>query len=202
MNHHNSTNERSLVSPANFAKTVQDLHDLVRETANSCQASNPKDHRITEHASSTKRRAIRGRPFARTGHPSTTPRSKLSSSASGQSHVRANPLGKSKPLSNVICQTCKSLTKLYHVHKTSQCQTCTLGGKYFPHYALAFVSAALSARKEDEEHIETKLSRLMKESVLSRRDIDLLMSPSHQPQPNIPTKHQRFTIAARASPYL
>ena len=98
----------------------------------------------------------------------------------------------------MICRACVALTRLYGAHKTSKCQTCTNGGKYFPHYALAFTTAALQARQEDEDHVDIKLARLTKESVLARRDIDNLICSLHDPTKPKPDKFSRFTMKARA----
>ncbi len=174
------------------------IDQLVHSTANSLTDRVTRGKRTTNTADSSKRHATRGRPFARTGHPSTRPTSNSHSSESKQDRTTKNPVGSRNPLGSVICRACKALTNLYHVHKTGKCQTCTLGGKYFPHYALAFTTAALNTRREDEEHSDIRLARLTKDSVLMRRDLDMLASKSTEPTTRRPTKFQRFVIKSRA----
>lgn len=177
------------------------ITDLVRSTANSLKDQANRSGHSSNTAGSSGRRAIRGRPFVRREHPSKTTTLPSYSKPSEPETTSRTAIGNRKPLASAICTSCTYLTKLYHTWKTSKCNRCTMGGHYFPHYAVSLIAAAASLRQETVEQIQNRSAALTRDAVLARRDIDSLQSRARTVTHIKPTKRQQFaSMMRRRSP--
>jgi len=78
-----------------------------------------------------------------------------------------------------ICNACKHIGRIWKVWKTSRCQDCNQGGKFFQHYALAVVAAGTIEHYKSDEQLHNRVARLDKESILLRRDLTQHTDSNH-----------------------